>query len=204
MPILRDAIELLGQYGYPIVFLGVLLENAGAPLPGETVLLVAGALAHQGALDPGVTVLFGALGAAAGGQIGYWTGRRGGRPFVLRWGRYLLVTPERLSAVERFIERHGGKAVFFARFFVGLRVLGALVAGIGRMPWVSFSLYNTLGGTVWAAAVVLAGYLLWASLGRVEHWLGRTSLLLLAALALVLLVRHSYRRLMRPKKREHR
>jgi membrane protein DedA with SNARE-associated domain len=65
---------------------------------------------------------------------------------VLRWGRYLFITPERLARAEAFFARHGGKAVFLARFFSGLRVFGALVAGISRMRWVTFILYNALGG----------------------------------------------------------
>jgi membrane protein DedA with SNARE-associated domain len=120
-----------------------------------------------------------------GDQIGYWTGRSGGRSFVLRWGRHLLVTPERLGRAEAFYARYGGRAVFLARFFVGLRVFGALTAGISRMPWRTFLFYNALGGAVWATAVVSTGYFLWASLGLVEHWLGRASILVVALVVVV-------------------
>src|SRR5215210_5771097 len=108
-------------------------ESAGLPLPGETILLASGVLVQRGSLDLPYVLLFGILGAVLGDQIGYWVGRRGGRPFVLRWGRYIRITPERLARAEVFFERHGGKAVFLARFFSGLRVFGALVAGISRM-----------------------------------------------------------------------
>jgi membrane protein DedA with SNARE-associated domain len=77
---------------------------------------------------------------------------------------------------------------------VGLRVFGALVAGTSRMPWGKFALYNVLGGTIWATAALSLGYFLWASISLVEHWVGRASLLLLAALALALLLRWAYRR----------
>jgi undecaprenyl-diphosphatase len=80
-------ISLIGQYGYLIVFFGVMLESMGVPIPGETILLAAGVLVQRGSLDPGDAVAFGVLGAVAGDQLGYWIGRRGGRPFVLRWGR---------------------------------------------------------------------------------------------------------------------
>src|SRR5215207_9715938 len=128
-------LSLIGQYGYVIVFLGVLLESAGVPIPGETVLIASGVMAQRGHLGLGGAVVFGILGAVVGDQIGYWAGREGGRPFVLRWGRYVRITPERLARAEAFFERHGGKAVFLARFFAGFRVFGALVAGISRMRW---------------------------------------------------------------------
>jgi membrane protein DedA with SNARE-associated domain len=185
-------LHLIGRYGYLVVFFGVMLESAGVPLPGEAVLITAGALVHRGILDFGATLFFGVLGAVIGDQIGYWAGRFGGRPFVLRWGRYALITPERLGQAEAFFERHGGRAVFLARFVTGLRVFGALVAGISRMAWGRFTFYNILGGTVWATAAVLLGYFLWASISLVEHWVGRVSLLLVAALALAWLLRWAY------------
>jgi membrane protein DedA with SNARE-associated domain len=191
---LGDLLHLIGRYGYLVVFFGVMLEGTGVPLPGETVLIAAGALVHRRVLDLGDTLLFGILGAVIGDQIGYWVGRLGGRPFALRWGRYAFITPERLGHAEAFFARHGGRAVFLARFVTGLRVFGALVAGTSRMPWVRFALYNVLGGTVWATAAISLGYFLWASISLVEHWVGRVSLILVAALALAWLLRWVYRR----------
>jgi len=177
-------LSLISHYGYLVVFFGVMLESTGVPLPGETILLAAGVLVQRGHLDLGYTIAFGILGAVVGDQIGYWVGREGGRPFVLRWGRYLFITPERLGRAEAFFARHGGKAVFLARFFSGLRVFGALVAGISRMRWATFFLYNALGGAVWATAVVLIGYFLGSSLALVERWMGRATLVLAAVVAL--------------------
>jgi membrane protein DedA with SNARE-associated domain len=147
-------------------------------------------------------MVLGSLGAVVGGQVGYGVGRFGGRPFVLRWGRYAFITPERLGRAERFFERYGGRAVFLARFITGLRVFGALVAGVSRMPWAKFALYNVLGGTTWAMVAVSLGYFLWASIGLVEHWIGRISLLLAVALVLVVILRWSYRKAMRTRRDE--
>ena len=194
---LGDLLHLIGRYGYLVVFFGVMLEGAGVPLPGETVLIAAGALIHRGVLDFEDTLFFGILGAVVGNQIGYWVGRFGGRAFVLRWGRYAFITPERLGHAEAFFARHGGSAVFLSRFVVGLRVFGALVAGTSRMPWVRFALYNFFGGVVWATAAVSLGYFLWTSISLVEHWVGRASLFLVAALALAFVLRWVYRRAMR-------
>jgi membrane protein DedA with SNARE-associated domain len=145
LPTTSQILSLIAQYGYLVIFFGVLLESCGVPLPGETILLTAGAVAQQGHLYLGYAIVFGILGAVFGDQIGYWVGREGGRPFVLRWGRYVLVTLERLARAERFFARHGGKAVFLARFVAGLRIFGALVAGISRMRWRTFFFYNALG-----------------------------------------------------------
>ena len=203
MTALGSLLHLIGRYGYLVVFFGVMLESTGVPLPGETVLITAGVLVHRGVLDFGDALFFGILGAVVGDQVGYWVGRFGGRPFVLRWGRYVFITPERLERAEAFFERHGGKAVFFARFIAGLRVFGALVAGISRMPWGKFALYNVLGGTAWATAAVSLGYFLWASIGLVDHWVGRFSLLLVAVLVLVVILRWWYRKAARTRSDEN-
>jgi membrane protein DedA with SNARE-associated domain/membrane-associated phospholipid phosphatase len=192
LPSADQILALIGQYGYLLVFFGVMLESAGVPLPGETILLASGALVQQGYLDLGHAIVFGILGAMIGDQIGYWVGRGGGRPFVLRWGRYVLVTPTRLERAEEFFERHGGKAVFLARFVLGLRVFGALVAGISRMRWRPFLFYNALGGAAWATAAVMVGYLLGGSLDLVEQWMGRAAALLGLLLALALVFYLSY------------
>jgi membrane protein DedA with SNARE-associated domain len=108
-----------------------------------------------------------------------------------------LSRPSAWDARKGLFERHGGRAVFLARFITGLRVFGALVAGMSLMPWGKFALYNVLGGTAWAVATVSLGYFLWASVGLVEHWIGRISLLLAVALVLVVTLRWSYRKAMR-------
>src|SRR5215216_6343979 len=186
-------LSLIEHYGYLVVLFGVMLESTGVPLPGETILLASGVLVQQGHLDLGDAIVFGILGAVIGDQIGYWVGREGGRPFVLRWGRYVFVTPQGLARAEAFFQRHGGKAVFLARFFSGLRVFGALVAGISRMRWVTFLFYNALGGAVWVTGVVLLGYFLGSSIGLVERWLGRATLVLVALLAVVVAFYLAYR-----------
>src|SRR5919107_1873729 len=186
-------LTLISHYGYLVILFGVMLESTGVPLPGEAILLAAGVLVQRGHLDLGDTIAFAILGAVVGDQIGYWVGREGGRPFILRWGRYVRITPERLGQAERFFVRHGGKAVFLARFVAGLRVFGALVAGVSRMPWGTFFFYNALGGAVWATAAILVGFLLGGSLDLVVRWAGRTSLLLLVLFGVVLAFYVAYR-----------
>jgi membrane protein DedA with SNARE-associated domain len=129
--------------------------------------------------------VFGILGAILGNQIGYWVGHRAGRPFVLKWGRYVKLTPERLERVERLFARHGGKAVFAARFFSVSRLLEALVAGRSHMRWSTFLFYSAIGGAVWATAVVLIGYFFGEGWSKAQHLSGRFPLLLILLLVMV-------------------
>ncbi|HEX5848940.1 MAG TPA: DedA family protein [Rubrobacter sp.] len=145
---------------YPlIVFLGVTFGTMGIPFPSAAILLAPGILVQQGHMGLGGALVFGVLGAIVGNQIGYWVGYRASRPFVLKWGRYVKLTPERLERVESLFAHQGGKAVFTARFLSVPRVLKAVVAGMSRMRWGTFAFYNALSGPAWATTVVLAGYL---------------------------------------------
>ena len=177
---------LIEHYGYLIVFFGVMLGTSGIPFPSAAVLLTAGVLVQQGHLHLRDAILFGILGAIIGNQIGYWIGHRAGRPLVLKWGRYVKLTPERLERVEGLFARHGGKAVFAARFFSISRLLEALVAGTSRMRWSTFLFYSALGGAVWATAVVLVGYFFGQSWGSAQHWSERAPLLLVLLLGVAL------------------
>jgi membrane protein DedA with SNARE-associated domain len=177
---------LIENYGYLIVFFGVMLGTTGIPFPSAAILLAAGVLVQQGHLDLSDAIVSGILGAIIGNQIGYWVGHKGGRPFVLKWGRYVRFTPERLERVERLFVHHGGKAIFVGRFFSVSRVLEALVAGISRMRWDMFLVYSVLGGMVWATAVVLVGYYFGQSWASAQHWSGRAPLLLAILLGVAL------------------
>jgi membrane protein DedA with SNARE-associated domain len=173
---------LIEHYGYLIVFFGVMLGTMGIPFPSAGILLAAGVLVQQGHLDLRDAIVFGILGAILGNQIGYLVGHRAGRAFVLKWGRYVRLTPERLEQVEGLFARHGGKAVFAARFFSISRLLEALVAGMSRMRWGTFVFYSVLGGAVWVTAVVLVGYFFGQSWRSAQHWSGRVPLLLILLL----------------------
>jgi len=178
-----EIFSLIEHYGYLFVLFGVMIGCSGIPFPGATILLAAGILVQQGHLKLGYAIVFGILGAIIGSQIGYWVGQRGGRSFVLKWGRYVKITPERLGRVERFFVRYGGKAVFASRFVSVFRVLGAPVAGMSRMRGSTFFLFSALGGMVWATAVILIGYFFGQSWVEAQHWTGRGPLLLALLLA---------------------
>jgi len=127
------------------------------PAPGETILIAAALYAGAGRLDILVVGVIAFLAAVVGDNIGYLIGRTGGRPLILRYGRYVLLTPERFEKAERFFTRHGGKVVTIARFVEGLRQANGLVAGATTMPWRRFLAFNALGAALWVG--------LWAGLG---------------------------------------
>src|SRR5215510_12741927 len=159
--IAADALEtitgLLDRWGYWIIFLGVMLENAGVPLPGETILLAAGFFASRGHLSVVIVATVAAVGAMLGDNLGYWIGRKLGRSLVIKYGKYVWLTEKRFSDMERFFERHGAKTVAVARFITGFRVFTALFAGATHMVWNRFFLFNVLGAISWAVVMALLG-----------------------------------------------
>jgi len=129
---------LLNHYGYLAVAGLITLEDFGVPVPGETVLIAAAVYAGAGQLNIIVLALIAVAAAVIGDNIGYAIGRFGGRRLVERFGRYLLITPQRLDTAERFFGRHGGKVVTIARFVEGLRQANGIIAGITGMRWRRF------------------------------------------------------------------
>lgn len=184
---------LVEDYGSLVVFFGVMLGCSGIPFPSAAILIAAGVLIQQGHLQLGFVISFGILGAVIGNQIGYWAGHKGGRAFVLKWGRYAKITPERLEQVERLLARYGGKAVFASRFFSVTRVFGALVAGTSRMRFSTFLLSSVLSGVVWTTAVVVVGYFFGHTLTEARHGTGRVTLLLVLLLTVALGIYLVYR-----------
>jgi membrane protein DedA with SNARE-associated domain len=149
------------HHGLPLLFVAVLIESFGVPLPGETALIAFGVLASQGRYGIGWVIVAAAAGAIVGDNLGYWLiGRLGGRALFERWGWLKKYTQRVLPPAEALIARHGGKIVFFGRFVSILRYTVAWVAGLARMDWWRFLLWNAAGGIVWATGVALIAYYL--------------------------------------------
>ena len=156
----------VSHVGYPLLYLMVMAESAGFLVPGETALITAAVLASQGKLEIELVIALAATAAIVGDNIGYVIGRKGGRWVLERPGRFYRQRQEVLRIGEPFFERHGSKAVFFGRFLLGLRVWASWLAGITRMHWRSFVLWNALGGICWATSVGLIAYFLGHSAGN--------------------------------------
>jgi membrane protein DedA with SNARE-associated domain/membrane-associated phospholipid phosphatase len=180
--------RMLATYGYLVVVVVVMAEGAGIPLPGETILLLAGAYAGAGHLDVRGVILAAALGAIAGDNLGYLIGRRGGQALLARYGHLFHVGESHLARAEAFYERHGAKTVFFARFVAVLRTLSSLLAGANRMPYRRFAPWNAAGGILWAVVIGTLGSLFGSRWRQLAHWMGRVGLLLALALLVFLIV----------------
>ena len=192
MDFLHNSLQLIEQYmlayGYWAVFFGVMLENAGVPVPGETILLIAGYFAASRSDQFNIirVMLTAATGAVVGDNIGFAIGHHYGRGILLRFGRFIFLTPKRLEHMEKFFERHGNKTILVARFITGLRVFAALLAGASRkMPWRVFVLYNMAGAILWSVVITTLGYLFGASLPLLVKWVGRSGTILLIAAVVI-------------------
>jgi membrane protein DedA with SNARE-associated domain len=145
LQILQNALNTLG---YPAVIFFVMVESSGIPFPGETMLLLA---AFYAAVDQHLQIPFvilcAAIGAIMGDNIGYLIGRTGGKAAIERFQKHIFfLSPERMEKAEQFFIRHGNKTVFFGRFVAVLRAWTAFLAGVNRMPWSAFVIYNAAGG----------------------------------------------------------
>jgi len=190
MDFLHNSLQFIEHYmlvyGYWAVFFGVMLENAGVPVPGETILLIAGYFASTGEFNIALVMIIAASGAVVGDNIGFAIGHHYGRGFLLRIGRFFFLTPKRLEHMENYFERHGNKTILVARFITGLRVFAALLAGASRkMPWRVFVLYNMAGAVLWSVVITTLGYLFGASLPLLVKWVGRSGTILLIAAVVI-------------------
>ncbi|PYX82554.1 MAG: DedA family protein [Acidobacteria bacterium] len=155
----------LAHYGYWAVAVALLLENAGLPVPGETILLLASFLAYsEHRLRLPYIILIGTVAATIGDNIGFAIGHYGGRRFLARYMRALHISARVVHSGERIFRKYGSVTVFFARFVAGLRVIGGPLAGILRMPWKRFVLFNLLGAVLWVITISMVGFLF------ARHW----------------------------------
>ena len=151
--------EFYARYGYWVIFFGVMLENAGLPLPGETILLFAGFLAFHGKIELLPAILIAVVGATIGDSLGFWLGRYGGTRLVNRFVRRIPWVAKRYDDAHRLFLKYGQWAVFTARFIAGLRVFAGILAGILLMPYWRFLIFNFTGAVCWAMAIGTIGYM---------------------------------------------
>jgi len=186
-----DPASIVDALGYPAAGLGILIESAGVPFPGEALLLAAAAWAAARHHSIVLVILFGFLGATAGANLGYYLGYRGGRPFVERFGSLFRIRPDHIARSELFFARYGDKAIVAGRFILGLRTWGSMLAGMSRMPFWRFQVFSALGALGWSIAIGLAGYLLGNNLpliGAILRALGFGGLVLIVLIAITLVV----------------
>jgi len=183
------------DWGYWTVPVVLLLENAGVPVPGETVLLFASFLAYdEGELRLPYLILLAIAACTVGDNLGYLLGRRGGRPLLERYQHLFRIRDRTIRRGERLFARHGHITIFFARFIFGMRVIAGPLAGVLRMPWRQFVLFNFLGAAAWVTTISLVGYFFGSQWNTLVKVIGRVNLIIaIAVVVAIVFVWHRYR-----------
>lgn len=184
LELLRNAVV---DYGYWAVGAALLLENAGVPAPGETILLLASFLAYsRHELQLGWIIAVATIAATLGDNLGFALGYYGGRRLLSRYQSFFRVRASHLERGERLFARYGAVTVFFARFIFGMRIIAGPMAGVLRMSWRRFLVFNFLGAAVWVTVISGAGYLFgrhWHRLERAIKKLDITAIIFVLLLA---------------------
>lgn len=210
--ILNWLIHLLSNWGYYIVFLATFLENSifvGLVMPGETIVVIAGFFAAKGDIEPDLpnyiqllkVMGFAGLGAFLGDTTGYLIGRFGAGKIIIKISKFFFKHKIELKVAEKYIEKHGGKTIFFGRFTSFLRAFAPFMAGMGRMPIKKFLFYDFIGAVPWAIGFSLLGFIFRESWEQIHSLLGKTSIIAII-IAVVIIVIYKKRREKQTKKKE--
>ena len=189
--------HVIGSIGYLGVFLLMTAESMILPVPSEAVMPFAGFAVAESTLGWAGVIAAATLGSIVGSLIGYAIGRFGGRPFLSRFGKYLLLDSDDLAATERFFERRGSVTILVSRFIPIVRHLISIPAGMGSMKLLPFCVFTVIGAGLWNAFLTWCGFALksnWSTVMRYSHWIDIGVVVLLVALAALYVGRHLSRR----------
>jgi membrane protein DedA with SNARE-associated domain len=161
---MNDLMQMLvngvGALGYPGIFLLMAMESSIIPVPSELVMPPAGYLAQQGLMNPWIAILAGTIGSLVGAYANYYAAHYLGRPLILKYGKYVLISPDKFHRVERFFLRHGEISTFIGRLLPVVRHLISIPAGLSGMNHLRFSMYTLLGAFIWCSVLTWIGYII--------------------------------------------
>ena len=180
--------DFFAHYGYWVIFFGVMLENGGVPLPGETILLFAGFLAYHGEINLVRAMATAAAGATIGDSLGFCLGRYGGTAFVEKYRRRIFFLRRQFDRARTIFLEHGQWAVFVARFVTGLRIFSGILAGMFGMAYPRFLFFNFTGAVLWSLTIGSVGFLFGGSLPTLVHVVKRFHQAVFAAAVLAIAV----------------
>lgn len=163
-------LETIGSMGYPGIFLLMAMESSIIPVPSELVMPPAGYLIHQGRMAWLPAILAGTLGSLAGAYANYYAAHYLGRPLILKYGRYVLIPPDKFERVESFFLRHGEISTFIGRLLPVIRHLISIPAGVAGMNHLRFTLYTLLGAGIWCSILTWIGYAIGQNQELVMAW----------------------------------
>jgi membrane protein DedA with SNARE-associated domain len=158
------AIQTIDFFGYFGIFILMALESCGVPIPSEIIMPFSGFLVNTGRLDFLAVVLLGTLGNLAGSMLAFWIAKKGGRPFVERYGKYILISHHDLDMADRWFTKRGNLTVFFGRLLPVVRTYISFPAGLANMDWRRFAVYTFLGALPWCFLFT------WLGMKMGEHW----------------------------------
>jgi membrane protein DedA with SNARE-associated domain len=187
-------VDTIGSLGYLGIFALMFLESTFFPFPSEIIMIPAGYLAYQGEMNLFVVVAIGVLGSIAGAVFNYYFAIFFGRKFLLRYGKYILVSPQTLQKLEDFFKSHGEISTFSGRLIPGIRQLISLPAGLAKMNMARFVLYSALGAAIWVVVLVAIGYFIGSNQELVAQYLQSATTIALISIAVIVAVyvyRHS-------------
>lgn len=177
-------VRTVGDLGYPGIFVMMFLESSFFPFPSEVVMIPAGYLAYKGEMNLALAILAGILGSLAGALFNYYLAMKFGRPFLLRYGRYVLFSATTLQKMENFFARHGHISTFTGRLIPAVRQYISLPAGLARMNLAVFSFYTSLGAGIWVAILALLGYFIGGNEMLIKEYLRDITIILVIAVIL--------------------
>lgn len=151
-------LDTIGAMGYPGIILLMAMESSIIPVPSELIMPPAGYLAYQGKMDMAVAILCGTAGSLIGAYANYFVSHYLGRPLILKYGKYVLIPPDKFERVERFFLQHGEISTFIGRLLPVIRHLISIPAGVAGMNHLKFCLYTVLGAGIWCTILALIGY----------------------------------------------
>ena len=180
--------EYLNAYGYPTLFILIMIEGFGVPAPGQACLIAAAFLAAHGKLQIALVLTTAVLAAITGNSLGYWIGTHRGKRLVLRFGRFVGIGESEMRRMESLFTRYGMWFVAFARFFEVMRQLNGIVAGIAGMSFRRFQFANVLGALVWTGIWGLGSWRLGQQIQDYEDLTEKTGIIFVALLLVTLIV----------------
>lgn len=186
-------VSLISAFGYAGIFFAMALESAGIPFPSEVIMPFSGFVVSEGKLTLLGIVLAGALGNLFGSIVAYYVGLKGGRPFLERYGRCLLLEKKKLDVADDWFQHYGDKAVFLSRMLPVIRTYISFPAGIARMDFKKFSFYTLAGSLPWCFALGYLGVLLgpkWDSFKVWFHLLDAIIIIILIILSIYLIFKY--------------
>jgi membrane protein DedA with SNARE-associated domain len=186
--LIHTIVGTVGNWGYPGIFLMMALESSFFPFPSEVVMIPAGYLAYKGEMNLLLAILSGISGSLAGALFNYWLATKLGRPFLLRYGKYVLFKEHSLQRMEDFFARHGHISTFTGRLIPAVRQYISLPAGLARMNLGVFSFYTSLGAGIWVTILAMLGYSLGHNEEAIRANLHLITLITLAAVAVIILL----------------